>query len=167
MIKVLQVIRFLLKLQLVILKLYQESIILLLKNHPVDQYVGDISKGVQTHSCIASFCEYFSFISCIEPNRVYEALLDVDWVNAMHEEIKNFKLVERPNNHNVIGTKWVFRNKHNEDGLLVRNKARLLAQGYTKIEGLDFGETFALVARLEAIQVLLAYTWGKLLVCHR
>jgi hypothetical protein len=60
------------------------------KDHPVDQIVGDISKGVQTRSRIASFCEHFSFVSCMEPNRVDEALLDVDWVNAMHEELNNF-----------------------------------------------------------------------------
>jgi hypothetical protein len=125
----------------------------IVKDHPVDQIVGDISKGVQTRSRIASFCERFSFVSCMEPNRVDEELLDVDWVNAMHEELNNFtrnevcELVERPKNHNVIGTKWVFRNKHNEDGLVVRNKARLVAQGYTQIEGLDIGETFAPVAR--------------------
>jgi hypothetical protein len=125
----------------------------IVKDHPVDQIVGDISKGVQTRSRIASFCERFSFVSCMEPNRVDEELLDVDWVNAMHEELNNFtrnevcELVKRPKNHNVIGTKWVFRNKHNEDGLVVRNKARLVAQGYTQIEGLDIGETFAPVAR--------------------
>jgi hypothetical protein len=62
----------------------------IMKDHPIDQVVGDISKGVQTHSCIASFCEHFSFVSCMEPNRVDEALLDVDWVNAMHEELNNF-----------------------------------------------------------------------------
>jgi hypothetical protein len=135
----------------------------IVKDHPVDQIVGGISKGVQTRSRIASFCEHFSFVSCMEPNHVDEALLDVDWVNAMHEELNNFtrnevwELVERPKNHNVIGTKWVFRNKHNEDGVVVRNKARLVAQGYTQIEGLDFGETFAPVARLEAIRILLAY----------
>jgi hypothetical protein len=125
--------------------------------------VGDISKGVQTRSRIASFCEHFSFVSCIEPNGVDEALLDVDWVNAMHEELNNFtrnevwELVERPKNHNVIGTKWVFQNKHNEDGLVVRNKARLVAQDYTQVEELDLGETFAPMARLEAIQILLTY----------
>jgi hypothetical protein len=125
--------------------------------------VGDISKGVQTRSCIASFCEHFSFVSCIEPNPVDEALLDVDWVNAMHDELNNFthnevwELVERPKNHNVIGTEWVFRNKHNEYGLVVRNKARLVAQGYTQVKGLNFGKTFAPVARLEAIRILLAY----------
>ena len=52
--------------------------------------MGDISKGVQTRSRIASFCEHFSFVSCMEPNYVDEALLDVDWVNAMHEELNNF-----------------------------------------------------------------------------
>jgi hypothetical protein len=75
----------------------------------------------------------------------------------MHEELNNFtrnevwELVERPKNHNVIGIKWVFCDKHNEYGLVVRNKARLMAQGYTQDEGLDFGETFAPMPRLEAI----------------
>ena len=59
--------------------------------------------------------------------------------------------------HNIIGTKWVFRNKQDQDGIVVRNKARLVAQGYTQVEGLDFGETYAPVARLEAIRILLAY----------
>ena len=68
-----------------------------------------------------------------------------------------WELVERPKGHNVIGTKWVFRNKQDQDGIVVRNKARLVAQGYTQVEGLDFGETYALVARLEAIRILLAY----------
>ena len=57
----------------------------------------------------------------------------------------------------MIGTKWVFQNKQDQDGIVVRNKARLVAQGYTQVEGLDFGETYAPVARLEAIRILLAY----------
>ena len=103
-------------------------------------------------------------MSSIEPKKIDEALRDVDWVNAMHEELNNFtrnqvwELVERPKGHNVIGTKWVFRNKQDQDGIVVRNKARLVAeQGYTQVKGLDFGETYALVARLEAIRILLAY----------
>ena len=59
--------------------------------------------------------------------------------------------------YNVIRTKWVFRNKQDQDGIVVRNKARLLAQGYTQVDGLDFGETYAPIARLEAIRILLAY----------
>ena len=80
----------------------------------------------------------------------------------MQEELNNFtqnevwSLVERPKK-NVIGTKWVFRNKQDEHGMVTRNKARLVAQGFTQIEGLDFGETYALVARLESICILLAY----------
>ena len=69
----------------------------------------------------------------------------------MHEKLNNFTrnpvwdLVERPKNYNVIGTKWVFRIKQNEEGTVVRNKARLVAQGFTQVVGLDFGETFVLL----------------------
>ena len=55
----------------------------------------------------------------------------------------------------MIGTKWIFKNKTNEEGVITRNKARLVAQGYTQIEGVDFDETFAPVARLESIRLLL------------
>jgi hypothetical protein len=65
-------------------------------------------------------------------------------------------LVPRPN-QNVVGTKWVFRNKQDEHGVVTRNKARLVAKGYSQVEGLDFGETYAPVARLESIRMLLAY----------
>jgi hypothetical protein len=81
----------------------------------------------------------------------------------MHEELDNFthnevwKLVKRPSGHDVIGTKWVFQNKKDENGLIVRNKVRLVAQGYSQVEGLDFDETFAPIARLEAIQILFTY----------
>jgi hypothetical protein len=57
----------------------------------------------------------------------------------------------------MIGTKWFFHNKQDEHGVVTRNKARLMAQGFTQIKGLDFGETYALVARLELIRILLAY----------
>jgi hypothetical protein len=86
------------------------------RNHPTDQILGDISKGVTTRSRLANFCEHYSFVSSIEPFRVEEALQDPDWVLAMQEELNNFKrnevwsLVPRPK-QNVVGTKWVFRNK--------------------------------------------------------
>jgi hypothetical protein len=62
---------------------------------------------------------------------------------------------------NIIETKWIFKNKQGEDGEVVRNKAHLVAQGYSQVEGLDFGETFTLVAHLEAIRILLAFTASK------
>ena len=104
------------------------------------------------------------FVSCVEPQKVYEALEDPDWLNVMHEELNNFehnkvwRLVPRPTeNHNVIGTKWIFKNKQDNHGIIVRNKARLVAQGYSQVEGIDYGETFAHVARLEPICLLIAY----------
>ncbi len=60
------------------------------RDHPLDTIIGDISRGVQTRSRLASFCEHFSFVSSIEPKRIDDALKDVDWVNAMHEELNNF-----------------------------------------------------------------------------
>jgi hypothetical protein len=132
------------------------------KDHPVDNILGSISKRVTTRSHLATFCEYYSFVSSLEPLKVEEALDDPDWVMAMQEELNNFtrnevwSLVERPK-QNVIGTKWVFSNKQDEHGVVTRNKARLVAQGFTQIEGLDFGETYAPVARLESIRILLAF----------
>jgi hypothetical protein len=132
------------------------------RNHPVDQILGDISKGVTTRSRLVNFCEHYSFVSSIESFRVEEALLDPDWVLAMQEELNNFKrkevwtLVPRPK-QNVVGTKWVFRNKQDEHGVVTRNKARLVAKGNAQVAGLDFEETFAPVARLESIRILLAY----------
>jgi hypothetical protein len=80
----------------------------------------------------------------------------------MQEELNNFtrnevwSLLERPK-QNVIGTKWVFRNKQDEHNMVTRNKARLVAQGFSQVEGLDFRETYAPVARLESIRILFAY----------
>jgi hypothetical protein len=98
------------------------------RDHPVDNILGDIEKGVTTRSCIVNFCEHYLFISSFEPFKVEDALRDPDWVVAMQEELNNFKrnevrsLVERPK-QNVVGTKWVFSNKQDEHGVVTRNKA--------------------------------------------
>jgi hypothetical protein len=132
------------------------------RDHPVNSILGDIHKGVTTRSRVAHFCEHYSFVSSIEPYRVEDALRDSDWVLTMQEELNNFTrnevwhLVPRPNQI-VVGTKWVFRNKQYEHGVVIRNKARLVAKGYSQVEGLDFDETYAPVARLESIRILLAY----------
>ena len=62
----------------------------IVRDHPLNSIISDISRGVQTRSRLASFCEHFSFVSSIEPKKIDEALKDVDWVNAMHEELNNF-----------------------------------------------------------------------------
>jgi hypothetical protein len=132
------------------------------RDHPVNSILGDIHKGVSTRSRVAHFCEHYSFVSSIEPYRVEDALRDPDWVLAMQEELNNFTrnevwhLVPRPN-QNIVGTKWVFCNKQDEHGVVIRIKAQLVAKGYSQVEGLDFDETYAPVARLESIRILLAY----------
>jgi hypothetical protein len=93
---------------------------------------------------------------------VEDILYDPDWVVAIQEELNNFKrnevwsLVERPK-QNVVNTKWVFCNTQDEHGIMTRNKARLVVKGYSQVKGLDFDETFAPVARLGSIHILLAY----------
>jgi hypothetical protein len=103
----------------------------------------------------------------VEPKNFNEASKDVNWLKSMNEELdqieKNgtWEIFPRPANKNVIGSKWVYKNKMNEQGNIVRNKARLVCKGYAQIEGLDFDETFAPVERLEAIRIFLAYACPK------
>nr|GEX26933.1 ribonuclease H-like domain-containing protein [Tanacetum cinerariifolium] len=98
-----------------------------------------------------------------EPKRVHQALKDPSWIKAMQEELLQFEmqkvwvLVDLPYGKRVIGTKWVYRNKKDERGIVIRNKARLIAQGHTQEEGIDYEEVFAPVARIEAIRLFLAY----------
>ncbi|GJX05351.1 ribonuclease H-like domain-containing protein [Tanacetum coccineum] len=117
--------------------------------HPKSQILGDPMSAVQTRSK--------------EPKKIAEALQDDSWVQSMQEELLQFKLqqvwvlVDLPHGMKVIGTKWVYRNKRDERGVVVRNKARLVAQGYTQEEGIDYDEVFAPVARIEAIRLFLAF----------
>jgi hypothetical protein len=103
----------------------------------------------------------------VEPKNFNEASKDINWLKSMNEELdhieKNdtWELVPRPTYKNVIESRWVYKNKMNEQVNIVRNKARLVCKGYAQIEGLDFDETFVPVARLEAIRMFLAYA------CHK
>ena len=132
------------------------------RNHPLDQIIGDIRAGIKTRAS-SNFCLFVNFVSKILPERIHAAILDADWIKAMQEELNEFKrhnvwtLVPRPKDRTIIGTRWVYRNKLDKDGVIIRNKARLVAQGFTQIESIDYGETFAPVARIEAIRLFLAY----------
>ncbi|GJV01022.1 putative ribonuclease H-like domain-containing protein [Tanacetum coccineum] len=155
------------------------------KDHPKDQIIGDLNSAIQTrrmtkisdeHAMVSYInkqrrtnhkdyqnCLFAYFLSQKEPKKVIQALEDPSWIEAMQEELLQFELqkvwtlVDLPNGKRAIGTKWVFRNKKDERGIVVRNKARLVAQGYTQEEGIDYDEVFAPVARIEAIRLFLAY----------
>ncbi|CAN0838933.1 Retrovirus-related Pol polyprotein from transposon TNT 1-94 [Linum grandiflorum] len=133
------------------------------KRHPSSLLIGDPSDRLVTRSRKSlHFSNEQALLSTVEPKNYKQALLDVFWKAAMMEELLQFQrnhvwdLVPRPLNKTVIGTKWVFRNKTNDKGEITRNKARLVAQGYNQEEGIDYDETFAPVARLEAIRLLCA-----------
>ncbi|GJX02330.1 putative ribonuclease H-like domain-containing protein [Tanacetum coccineum] len=127
------------------------------KDHPLEQIIGDIHSAPQTRRMTKNVTEH------VEPKKVIQALTDPSWIEAMQDELLQFKLqkvwtlVDLPYGKRAIGTKWVYRNKKDDRGIVVRNKARLVAQGYTQEEGIDYDEVFAPVARIEAIRLFLAY----------
>ncbi|GJS99316.1 putative ribonuclease H-like domain-containing protein [Tanacetum coccineum] len=118
--------------------------------HPQSQILGDPKSSVQTRSRVQQHSGAHALIS--------EALKDDSWVEAMQEELLQFRLqqvwilVDLSHGAKVIGTKWVYRNKRDERGVVIRNKARLVAQGHKQEEGIDYDEVFAPMARIEAIR---------------
>ncbi|GJW46662.1 putative ribonuclease H-like domain-containing protein [Tanacetum coccineum] len=157
------------------------------KDHLKGQILGDPTSAVQTRGkiqkassaqqALVSYihkqnrtnhkdhqnCLFACFLSQEEPKTISQALQDESWVEAMQEELLQFKLqkvwvlVDLPYGKKVIGTKWVFRNKRDERSIVVKNKARLVAQGFRQEEGIDYDEVFAPVARIEAIRLFLAF----------
>ncbi|KAJ9542728.1 hypothetical protein OSB04_029234 [Centaurea solstitialis] len=144
-------------------QVYQPPALRWTKDHPIDQVLGNPSSGVKTRRQSGNVCLYVNFISENEPKEIDDALRDPAWVSAIQEELAEFirnnvwLLVPRPRKRTIIGSKWIFRNKLDEIGTIIRNKARLVAQGYRQEEGIDYDETFAPVARLEAIRLFLAF----------
>ncbi|GKC74659.1 putative ribonuclease H-like domain-containing protein, partial [Tanacetum coccineum] len=114
--------------------------------HPITQIIGDPKSAVQTRS-----------------KKISKALEDESWVDAMQEELLQFKiqnvwiLVDLPYGKKAVGTKWVYRNKQDERGVVVRNNARLVAQGHKQEEGIDYDKVFAPVAKIESIRIFLAF----------
>ncbi|GJV66974.1 retrovirus-related pol polyprotein from transposon TNT 1-94 [Tanacetum coccineum] len=115
------------------------------KNHPIQQVI----------------------VSTIEPKNIKEAMLDHSWIESMQDELNQFKcldvseLIECPIGRNIIAVKWIWKNKTDAENTVIRNKSRLVAKGYGQEEGIDFDESFALVARLKAIKIFVAYAAHK------
>ncbi|GKB10079.1 retrovirus-related pol polyprotein from transposon TNT 1-94, partial [Tanacetum coccineum] len=118
------------------------------RNHPLENVIGNLNQRT-LRSQAQNQSNFFCFISTIEPKNVNEALTDESWIVAMQEELNQFiandvwELVPQPRNMTIIGTKWVFRNKLDENNVVSRNKARLVAKGYNQQEGINYDETYA------------------------
>nr|GFC71795.1 retrovirus-related Pol polyprotein from transposon TNT 1-94 [Tanacetum cinerariifolium] len=112
-------------------------------------------------------CMYALSVSTVEPKNVKEAMTDPAWIESMQEELLQFKrldvwmLVPAPDNISPLTLKWLFKNKHDEEQTVIKNKSRLVMRGYPQEEGINFEESFAPVARMEAIRIFLAYTAHK------
>ncbi|GJZ70900.1 retrovirus-related pol polyprotein from transposon TNT 1-94 [Tanacetum coccineum] len=111
-------------------------------------------------------CMFALIVSTTKPNNIKEAMADHTWIEAIHEELHQFdrlnvlELVDKPFRKIVINLKWLWKNKKDEDNNVIRNKARLVAKGYRQEEGIDFEESFAPVARLEAEEVYVSQLDG-------
>ena len=112
----------------------------MVKNHPEINIIGSLDEGLRLRrgtKLLANHVTYHCYLAQFEPKKAKEALQDENWVESMHEELNQFvrndvwELAPRPKGVHVIGTKWIFKNKTNEDGEIIRNKSRLVAQGYT------------------------------------
>nr|GFA74309.1 retrovirus-related Pol polyprotein from transposon TNT 1-94 [Tanacetum cinerariifolium] len=137
------------------------------KDHPLHKIIGDPKSSFRTRGQLANSCLFSCLLSSIKPANVAKALGDADWISAMQEELDQFarlkvwRLVPRPKGKTIIKTKWIFKNKKDESSLVIRNKARLVAVGYSQQEGINYHEMFAPVAQIEAIRLFLAYAAHK------
>nr|GEU48400.1 hypothetical protein [Tanacetum cinerariifolium] len=140
------------------------------KDHPLEQVIGEPSRPVLTRNQLKTdgdMCIYALTVSIIKPKTVKEALTDPAWIDSMQEELHQFirldvlELVPSPDSIKPLTLKWLFKNKHDEENTVIRNKTRLVVRGYRQEEGINFEESFTPVARMEAIRIFLAYAAHK------
>ncbi|GJR41245.1 retrovirus-related pol polyprotein from transposon TNT 1-94 [Tanacetum coccineum] len=140
------------------------------RDHPLEQVRGNPTMPVQTRRQLAAdpeMCMFALTVSIVEPKNIKEAMADSAWIEAMQDELHQFdrlnvwELVDKPFGKMVIKLKWLWKNKKDEDQTVIRNKARLVAKGYAQEEGIDFEESFAPVARLEAVRIFVAHAAHK------
>ncbi|GKE75089.1 retrovirus-related pol polyprotein from transposon TNT 1-94, partial [Tanacetum coccineum] len=136
------------------------------KDHPLENIIDELDRPVSTRLQLheqALLCYYDAFLTAVEPKTYKDPLTQSCWIEVMQEELNKFKrlrvweLVPRPDKVMVITLKWIYKVKLDELGGILKNKAWLVARGYRQEEGIDFEESFALVARLEAIRIFLAF----------
>nr|GFB03884.1 Gag-Pol polyprotein [Tanacetum cinerariifolium] len=128
--------------------------------------IREPSRPVLTRNQLRSdgdMCIYALTVSTMEPKNIKETMTDPAWIESMQEELLQFKrmdvwvLVPIPDNISPLTLKWIFKNKNDEEQTVISNKSRVVVRGYRQEEGLDFEESFALVARMEAIRIFFVY----------
>nr|GEW29360.1 hypothetical protein [Tanacetum cinerariifolium] len=140
------------------------------KDHPLEQVIRNPSQSVRTRRQLESngeMCMFALTVSQTEPKNIKEAMVDSALIESMQEELHQFdrldlwELVDRPLCKNVINIKWLWKNKRDEENTVIQNKSHLVAKGYAQKEGVNFEESFAPVARLEAVRLFIAYAAHK------
>ncbi|GJU40613.1 retrovirus-related pol polyprotein from transposon TNT 1-94 [Tanacetum coccineum] len=148
----------------------EHSPIIWTKDHPIANVIGDPSRSVSIRKQLendAMWCYFDAFLTFVEPKNFKQAMTEPSWIDAMQEEIHEFerlevwKLVLCPDKVMLIKLKWIYKVKTNEFGGVLKNKPRLVAQGFSQEEGIDFKESFTPVARIEAIRIFVANAANK------
>nr|GEX62470.1 hypothetical protein [Tanacetum cinerariifolium] len=146
------------------------------KDHPLENIIGELARPVSTRLQLheqALFCYYDAFLTSVEPKTYKDSLTQSYWIEAMQEELNEFErlevweLIPRPDKVMVITLKWIYKVKLDEMGGILKNKTRLVARAYRQEEGINFEESFAPVARLEAIRIFLAFAAHKNMVVYQ
>ncbi|GJR49764.1 retrovirus-related pol polyprotein from transposon TNT 1-94 [Tanacetum coccineum] len=147
-----------------------------IKDHPLEQVIGNPSQSIRRRRQLeidGEMCMFALTVSRTEPKNIKEAMANSAWIKPMQEELHQFdrldvwELVDKPLYKNVINLKWLWKNKRDDENTVIRNKSRLVAKGYAQKEGIDFKETFAPVARLEAVRMFIAYATYKSFTIHQ
>nr|GEV66696.1 retrovirus-related Pol polyprotein from transposon TNT 1-94 [Tanacetum cinerariifolium] len=151
-------------------------ILLWTKDHPIANMIGDPSRSVSKRKQLetdAMWCYFDAFLTLVEPKNFKQAMTESSWIDAMQEEIHEFKrlkvweLVPCLDNVFLIKLKWIYKVKTDESGGVLKNKAQLVAQGFRQEEGIDFKESFASVARIGAIHIFVANAAHKNIMIYQ
>ncbi|GJV96494.1 retrovirus-related pol polyprotein from transposon TNT 1-94 [Tanacetum coccineum] len=146
------------------------------KDHPIANTIDDPSCSVSTRKQLktdAMWCYFDAFLTLVEPKNFKQAMTEPSWINTMQEEIHEFEILEVwelvscPDKVLLIKLKWIYKVKTDEFGGVLKNKARLVAQGFRQEEGINFKESFALIARIEAIRIFIANAAHKNMMIYQ